>query len=115
MIEGTLASQVAMLDILAASGLAAERLVLIGGAAKSSAVQRVLTQMVDVPVVVPALDEYVTKGSAMQAACALTGAFPTWEVTTTELPRNPVEPRIAAQREAAMAALGYVEPALAAV
>lgn len=114
-IEGTLASQVAMLDVLAASGLAAERLVLIGGAAKSSAVQRVLTQMVDMPVVVPALDEYVTKGAAMQAACALTGAFPTWAVSTTELPRNPVEPQIAAQRTAAMTDLGYVAPAPAAV
>lgn len=106
-IEGTLASQVAMLDALADCGLQPGRLVLIGGAAKSSAVQRILTQMVEIPVVVPVLDEYVTKGAAMQAAAALSGAFPTWGMSTAPLPAADHEPRIVQQHQDAMAALGY--------
>jgi xylulokinase len=110
-IEGTLASQVAMLDALAACGLHIRRLLLIGGAAQSSAVQTVLTQMVDVAVVVPALDEYVTKGAAMQAAAALTGTFPKWAIATTKLPHAPLQPQIVQQHQAAMTALGYLPPA----
>jgi xylulokinase len=60
------------------------------------------------PVVIPELDEYVTKGAAMQAASALTGSFPAWTVAVEELPRVPVEKRIGQQHKAAMAALGYV-------
>ena len=48
-IEGTVASQVAMLELMAACGLRVERLMLIGGAAGSVAVQTILAQMVDVP------------------------------------------------------------------
>lgn len=105
--EGTLASQVAMLDALRDCGILAERLVLIGGAAGSAAVQSVLAQMVDLPVVVPELDEYVTKGASMQAAAALTGTFPDWPSGWKELPTKPFEARIAEQHAAAMAALGY--------
>ncbi len=106
-VEGTMASQVAMLDALGACGLRLERLFLIGGAAASAAVQTVLTQMVDVPVVMPALDEYVTKGAALQAGSALVGAFRTWEVAVRELPRVPSEHAIGRQHKKAMAALGY--------
>jgi xylulokinase len=109
MIEGTVASQVAMLEAMEACGLRAKRLMLIGGAAASAAVQTILAQMVDVPVVIPELDEHVTKGAAMQAASALTGTFPGWTVAVEELPRVPIEERIGQQRKAAMAALGYVK------
>ena len=106
-VEGTVASQVAMLDALDACGLRPDRLLLIGGAAASPAVRTVLAQMVDVPVVVPALDEYVTKGAAMQAASALRGSFPSWEVVVGALPHVGVEKQIRQQHEAAIAALGY--------
>ena len=109
-IEGTLAGQVAMLDALASCGLTARRILLIGGAAQSTAVQTVLTQMVDLPVAIPAGDEYVTKGAAMQAGMALTGALPEWSLTTTELSSSPLQPRIGRQRQEAMAALGYADP-----
>lgn len=108
-IEGTLASQVGMLDALEACDVAPDRLLLIGGAAQSPAVQVVLTQMVDIPVHVPSSDEYVTKGAAMQAAAALTGDFPVWEVTASELPRRAVEPSIGEQHAAAMSTMGYSE------
>ncbi len=105
-IEGTVANQVAMLEALADCDLEPRRLMLIGGAAASAAVQQILAQMIKMPVVIPELDGYVTRGAAMQAASALTGAFPTWKVVGHELPCRPVEHQISRQRKAAMAALG---------
>lgn len=107
-IEGTLASQVAMLDALRACDVEVRTLQVIGGAAQSPAVQEILTQMVDVPVVVPAIDEYVTKGAAMQAASALTGVAPHWPVESSALPRRAAEPAIVRQHTAAMTALGLI-------
>lgn len=106
-VEGTVASQVTMLEALDACGLAPARLLLIGGAAASPAVQTVLAQMVDLPVAMPQTDEYVTRGAAMQAAGALEGAFPTWPVVVEELPVVPLEKQIGEQHKAAMAASGY--------
>ncbi len=92
-VEGTVASQVAMLDALAACGVPARRLLVIGGAAKNRAVQRVLAELVDIPLAVPTADEYVAKGAAMQAAAALTGAFPRWRVEVSALDPAPPRPR----------------------
>jgi len=106
-VEGTLVSQVAMLDALADCGLAVRRLVLIGGAALSPAVRVILARMVDMPVVVPVFDEYVARGAAVQAACALSGEFPRWAVEAETLTPAPVDPRPVAQHAAAMTAMGY--------
>lgn len=106
-VEGTLVSQVAMLDALRACELPVDRLLLIGGAARSAAVREILPQLVEVPVVLPEPDEYVSRGSAMQAACALAGEFPSWQVTTRELPVVERQVIVAEQRAEAMEALGY--------
>lgn len=106
-VEGTLASQVAMLDALHAVNLPAERVLLIGGAAKNPAVQRILAQMVTLPVIVPEFDEYVTRGSAMQAASTLTGEFPQWPVVSAALPPATYEPDIISQHHHAMDTMGY--------
>ena len=107
LLEGTVANQTVMLDALRACGLNTRRLLLIGGAAQSLAVQQIVTQLVDVPVSVPAFDEYVAKGASMQAAVALTGDFPSWSISLTELPPLADDGRVGEQRAAAMAALGY--------
>jgi xylulokinase len=107
-VEGTLSSQLGMLDYLGAVGIKTSRLLLIGGASKSPAVQRILAQMVDVPVVVPAFDEYVTRGAAMQAASTLLGELPNWDVTLAELPPASHEAGIVEQYNAARTLLGYV-------
>ena len=106
-VEGTVASQVTMLEAMDACDLRVDRLLLIGGAAASIAVQAILAQMVDVAVVIPELDEYVTKGAALQAASALRGSFTTWPVAVRELPRVPLEKDISRQHKSAIAALGY--------
>lgn len=106
-VEGTVAGQVYMLDALANSHVATEKLILIGGAAQSAAVQQVLGEMVSVPIAVPTPDEYVTKGAAMQAAAALDGQFPSWTSSSTVLPARDHQPQIAAQHASAKASLGY--------
>jgi len=108
-IEGTLVSQVVMIDALRTCGVHTDRLMLIGGAAKSPAIQKILPQLVDVPVLVPDFDEYVTRGAAMQAISALTGFFPTWAVPAVDLPKAALETQIGEQHMAARAALGYHE------
>ncbi|NIJ06322.1 FGGY family carbohydrate kinase [Frigoribacterium faeni] len=106
-VEGTLAGQLTMLDNLRACGLEPRRLLLIGGAAESEAVQVVLAQLSSVPVAVPTPDEYVAKGASMQAASALTGAFPSWPAHVVDLPSVPPQPQVLDQHESAKAALGY--------
>lgn len=106
-IEGMLASQVVLLDSIRACQVPVNRLLLIGGAAKSPAVQKVLTQLVDVPVLLPKPGEYVAKGAGMQAAVALTGEFPVWPPLSEAIPDSPVESVIMQQHRAAKDALGY--------
>jgi xylulokinase len=68
-------------DALVAQGLTVHRVVLIGGASRSAAVQEVARQLFGVPVTVPAPAEYVALGAARQAAWALAGDAhpPRWE------------------------------------
>jgi len=61
-------------------GVDVQRVLLIGGAALNPAVQAVAAQVFDVPVSVPSPGEYVADGAARQAAWALTGGRPRWEV-----------------------------------
>ena len=69
------------LDALRAQGLQVRRVLLIGGAAQSRAVQAVAPGVLDAPVVVPTPGEWVARGAARQAAWALTGGLPDWPVT----------------------------------
>jgi xylulokinase len=69
------------LDALLAQGARAERVLLIGGAARSQAVRRIAPTVFGRPVLVPPTGEYVAEGAAAQAAWALSGAAepPRWE------------------------------------
>ena len=66
-----------------AHGVAVERILLIGGASASVAVQDIACQLFGLPVVVPAAGEYVGLGAARQAAWTLSGADapPPWEIS----------------------------------
>ncbi|KQQ03882.1 MULTISPECIES: xylulokinase [unclassified Rathayibacter] len=85
-IEGMLCGLADGLDAVRAQGVEARRILLIGGAAQNRAVQLAASQVFDVPVVVPTPGEYVADGAAVQAAWALTGERPTWEVTSLAEP-----------------------------
>ncbi len=82
-VEGMLLNLVAGVDALREHGVAVERIIVIGGAGVSPAVQRIAPQLFGVPVAVPAPGEYVGIGAARQAAWVLSGADapPHWDVS----------------------------------
>ncbi|MEA2243846.1 MAG: xylulokinase [Solirubrobacteraceae bacterium] len=69
-IEGLLCGLADGLDALVAQGVRPERVLLIGGGARSEAVRRIAPAILGYPVVVPAPGEYVADGAARQAAWA---------------------------------------------
>ena len=73
-VEAVLCSLADAIDMLAGCGITAQRVILIGGAARSEAVRRIAPAIFGVPVTVPAPAEYVALGAARQAAWALSGA-----------------------------------------
>ena len=81
-VEGMLLNLVAGVDALRAEGVDVRRVLLIGGASASVAVQEIAPQLFGVPVAIPAAGEYVGIGAARQAAWALSQADapPVWEI-----------------------------------
>ncbi len=80
-VEGLLCGLADGVDALIAQGVPVERVLLVGGGARSEAVQRLAPLVLGRPVVVPQPGEYVADGAAVQAAWALSGAVepPVWE------------------------------------
>jgi xylulokinase len=73
-----------------------ERVMLIGGAAQSPAVQQIAPQVFGLPISIPEPGEYVADGAARQAAWVLAAASspgveaPSWSTTiTTTLDADP--------------------------
>jgi xylulokinase len=83
-VEGLLCGLADGLDAVRSQGVAAERVLLIGGAAQNPAVRAIAAQVFDVPVVVPEPGEYVADGAARQAAWVLSGERPSWPVAIDE-------------------------------
>ncbi|OBI05077.1 FGGY family carbohydrate kinase [Mycobacterium scrofulaceum] len=79
-VEGLLCALADGLDHLAAHGVVARRVLLIGGGAASQALRAIAPAVFGVPVSVPAPGQYVALGAARQAAWALSGAArpPAW-------------------------------------
>ncbi|WP_456598726.1 FGGY-family carbohydrate kinase [Blastococcus sp. SYSU DS0616] len=73
-IEGLLCGLADGIEAVVAQGVEVERVLLIGGAARSPAVQQLAPGIFGRPVLVPAPGEYVADGAARQAAWALSGA-----------------------------------------
>ena len=67
------------LDILRDLGAPVERVLLIGGGARSAALRAVLPDTFGLPVELPRAQEYVALGAARQAAWAATGRQSEWE------------------------------------
>jgi xylulokinase len=95
-IEGMLCGLADGLDALRAQGVSVERVMLIGGAAQSPAVQRIAPQVFGLPIGIPEPGEYVADGAARQAAWVLAAAddpdagAPAWSTTiATTLDADP--------------------------
>jgi xylulokinase len=94
-VEGLLFSLADAVDALAeVSGRSAERLLLIGGAARNPAVLALAPLVFEAPVVLPVPAEYVALGAARQAAWVLSGGTtpPSWPVETKALPTGQTIP-----------------------
>jgi xylulokinase len=92
-IEGLLCGLADGLEAVQRQGVTTERILLIGGAAQNSAVAQIAAQVFEAPIVVPLPGEYVASGAAIQAAWALTGERPAWELktlTTTAADPRPI-------------------------
>jgi xylulokinase len=80
MVEGMLAGLADAVDSLVALGVGVQRILLIGGAAKNPAVPVIASSLFGREVLVPPAGEYVANGAAKQAAWALLGEMPTWDL-----------------------------------
>ena len=98
-VEGLLCSMAFCMDRISAQGVDVERVILIGGGARSEAVRRIAPAVLARPVHVPDPAEYVALGAARQAAWTLSGcdAPPSWSprgvVTYTAEPTPDVRNR----------------------
>ena len=85
-VEGMLCGLADGLDALTAIGVPVERVLLIGGGARSEAVRALAPAVFGKPVTVPPAGEYVADGAARQAAWVLSGADepPAWEASDVQ-------------------------------
>jgi xylulokinase len=74
------------LDALVAQGVRTDRVLLVGGGARSAAVRRIAPTVLGRPVLVPEPGEYVADGAARQAAWTLAGgqAPPNWRSSAVQ-------------------------------
>jgi xylulokinase len=82
-VEGMLCALADGLDALLAQGATANRVILVGGGARSEAVRRIAPEVFGCPVLVPEPGEYVADGAARQAAWVIQGGSqpPTWSAS----------------------------------
>jgi len=100
-VEGMICGLADGMDALRAQGLQTRRVLLIGGAARSQAVQEIAPSIFGAPVTVPAPLEYVAVGAARQAAWALRSRagnpdLPGW--TSTKLAVRPLNDPVSGER-----------------
>jgi len=104
-IEGMLCGLADGFAVLKSHGVAAKRVLLIGGAAANPAVQVLAAQVFGVDVEIPALGEYVADGAARQACYALTGSAPAWPVEMQASVSADPHPEILQQYHAAQSSI----------
>jgi xylulokinase len=78
-VEGVVCSLADGLAALTNQGVSVQRLILIGGGARSQALQEITSSVFGLPVHVPEPGEYVADGAARQAAGLLNGQLPNWD------------------------------------
>jgi xylulokinase len=106
-VEGMLCALADGLDALVGQGAQANRIVLVGGGARSEAVRKIAPALFGKPVLVPPPGEYVADGAARQAAWVTLGGDvpPTWSAETPSLYEDSPVPLIREQYAAAQDAV----------
>ena len=82
-------------------GIEARRVILVGGGARSAAMQQTLSSVLGMPVDVPEPGEYVADGAARQAAAVLSGAWPEWKTQDSLTVSAPAAPQVLERYRAA--------------
>jgi xylulokinase len=102
-VEGLLASMAYCVDKISAQGVDVQRIILIGGGARSEAVRRIAPTVLAAPVYVPTPAEYVALGAARQAAWTLSqqDSPPSWSFGVTASYRADPTPHVLEQYRAA--------------
>jgi xylulokinase len=77
-VEGVACSLADGLKALTDLGVIANRLILVGGGARSQAMQHITASVFAMDVIVPTPQEHVANGAARQAAGVFLGQLPTW-------------------------------------
>lgn len=80
MIEGMVCGMADAIEALEKNNVTINRILLIGGGAKSDAVAKIASQIFGREILVPEPGEYVADGAAKQAAWIATGKFPNWKL-----------------------------------
>ncbi|MGI5215036.1 xylulokinase [Plantactinospora sp. CA-290183] len=98
-VEGMLCALADGLDALVAQGATANRIILVGGGARSEAVRRIAPEVFGCPVLVPEPGEYVADGAARQAAWVTLGGSepPSWTAGQVQEYVGSAVPRIREQ------------------
>jgi len=98
-VEGMLCGLADGLDAIVTAGVPVNRVLLIGGGARSEAVRQIAPTVFCVPVDVPEPGEYVADGAARQAAWILAGGDepPSWAVGATRRYEADPEPQVREQ------------------
>jgi xylulokinase len=106
-VEGMLCALADGLDALVGQGAQANRIVLVGGGARSEAVRRIAPALFGKPVLVPPPGEYVADGAARQAAWVTVGGDvpPAWSAETPSVYEHEPVPLIREQYAAAQHAV----------
>ena len=91
-IEGVIAGLAYAVEALKREGISYSRILLVGGAAKNRAVQEIAADIFQNEIILPPQGEYVANGAAKQAAWALRGFIPVWQVGTVEKIEPPARP-----------------------
>jgi len=94
MIEGMLCGLTDAVDALIELGVSINRVLIIGGAAKNPAIPVIASALLGREVVVPPTGEYVADGAAKQAAWALLGEMPTWDLGEVSHHSSPSTPDV---------------------
>lgn len=111
-VEGLLCGLADALDVTEALGAEIRRVILIGGGARSAAVQQIAPTVFGRPVVLPSPSEYVADGAARQAAWVLSGKAepPAWAQAAAQVleadPAPGVRERYAEARDRVLDRLG---------
>lgn len=114
--EGLLCGLADGLDALRAQGATIQRVLLVGGGARSAALRAIAPSVMGHPVVVPPPGEYVADGAARQAAWVLATAAgqagdpPSWQVAGTQTFEGTPTPAVR-ERYAEVRDMTAVQPA----